>query len=96
MGRSVFSQTVVSLSNESADVPNVMNSNQKLDVSLDGTLWSHTTNLNAFVLTPAVRKRGNINFRLTFLTSGTSTFSLLKIPDDGLPRVPYSKLCRMS
>ena len=94
MGRSVFSQTVVSLSNESADVPKVMNSNQKLDVSLDGTLWSHTTNLNAFVLTPAVRKRGN--FRLTFLTSGTSTFSLLKVPDDGLLRVPYSKLSRMS
>ena len=91
MGRSVFSQTVVSLSNESGDVPKVMNSNQKLDVSLDGTLWSHTTNLNAFVL-----KRGNINFRLTFLTFGTSTFSLLKVPDDGLLRVPYSKLSRMS
>jgi len=64
MGRSVFYQTVVSLSNESADVPNVMNSNQNLDVSLDGTLWSHTTNLNAFVLTPAVRERENINFPL--------------------------------
>ena len=32
-----------------------MNSNGKFDVSLDGTFLSHTTNLNAFVLTPAVR-----------------------------------------
>ena len=31
-----------------------MNSNRKFDVSLDGTLLSHTKNLNAFVLTPAV------------------------------------------
>jgi len=35
----------------SADVPDNMNSN----VSLDETLLSHTVNLNAFVLTPAVR-----------------------------------------
>ena len=32
-----------------------MNSNRKFDVPLDGTLLSHITNLNAFVLTPAVR-----------------------------------------
>ena len=32
-----------------------MNGNRKLDVSLDGTLLSHTMNLNAFVLIPAVR-----------------------------------------
>ena len=32
-----------------------MNSNRKFDVPLDGTLLSHKTNLNAFVLTPAVR-----------------------------------------
>ena len=31
-----------------------MNSNRKLDVSLDGTILSHTTNRNAFVLTPAL------------------------------------------
>ena len=41
---------LVSLCNENADVQDVMNSNQKFDVSLDGK-----TNLNAFVLTPAVR-----------------------------------------
>ena len=44
-----------SLSNENADVPGVMNSNRKCNVSLNGTLLSHTTNLYAFVLTPAVR-----------------------------------------
>ena len=43
------------LSNENTDVPYVMNSNRNFDVSIDGTLLSHTTNLNAFVLTPAVR-----------------------------------------
>ena len=32
-----------------------MNSNGKLDVSFDGTILSHTMNLDAFVLTPAVR-----------------------------------------
>ena len=32
-----------------------MISNRKFDISLDGTLLSHTTNLNAFVLGPAVR-----------------------------------------
>ena len=47
----VFSEL---LSNENADVPDVMNTKRKFDVSLDGTL--HTTILNAFVLTPAVRK----------------------------------------
>ena len=43
------------LNNENADVPDVMISNRKFDISLDGTLLSHTTNLNAFVLGPAVR-----------------------------------------
>ena len=43
---------LVGLSNENDDVTDVMNSNRKLDVLLDGTLLSHTTNLNAFVLTP--------------------------------------------
>ena len=45
----------MSLSNENADVPYAMNSNRKFDVSLDGTLLSHTASLNAFVLIPAVR-----------------------------------------
>ena len=45
----------MSLSNEHAEVPDVMNSNWKFHVSLDGILTSHTANLNAFVFTPAVR-----------------------------------------
>ena len=40
---------LASLSNENANVPDVMISNRKFDISLDGTLLSHTTNLNAFV-----------------------------------------------
>ena len=32
-----------------------MNSTRKFDVLLDGTLLSHITDLNAFVLTPAVQ-----------------------------------------
>ena len=44
----------MSLSKENADVPDTMNNNQKFNVSLGGTVLSHTTNLNAFVLTPAV------------------------------------------
>jgi len=45
----------VSLNSENADVLEITDSNRKFDVSLDGTLLSHTTNLNAFVLSPAVR-----------------------------------------
>ena len=45
----------MSLSSENADLLDAMNNNQKFDVSLGGTVLSHTTNLNAFVLTPAVR-----------------------------------------
>ena len=44
----------MSLTNENADVLDVMNSNRNFDVSLDRTLMSVTTNLNAFVLTSAV------------------------------------------
>ena len=44
----------MSLSSENADLLDAMNNNQKFDVSLGGTVLSHTTNLNAFVLTPAV------------------------------------------
>ena len=44
------------MSNEKADVTDVITSNRKFDVSLDGTLLSHTTNLNAFVLNwPSLR-----------------------------------------
>ena len=46
---------IASFSNENADVPEVMNSDRRLDVLLDGTLQPHTTNVNAFILTPAVR-----------------------------------------
>ena len=45
----------MSLSNENANVADVLNSNRKFGVSLDGTLPFHPTDLNAFVLTPAVR-----------------------------------------
>ena len=44
-----------SLSSENTDVLDAMNSNRKFGVSLDGSLLSHTTNVNAFVLTTAVR-----------------------------------------
>ena len=37
---------IVCMSNENADVTEVITSNRKFDVSLDGTLPSHTTNLN--------------------------------------------------
>ena len=39
------------MSNENADVTDVVNSKRKFDVSLDGTLLSHTTNQNAFIIT---------------------------------------------
>ena len=47
-------EVIVSLSNENTYVSNIMNSNWNFDVVLDGTLLLSTTNLNAFVLTPAV------------------------------------------
>ena len=63
--RVIFTQTfqypkfqiwsLVSLNKENADIPDVMNSNRKFDVSLDGTLLSQTMNVNALVLNPAVR-----------------------------------------
>ena len=49
------SKIIVSLSNEITDVPDIMNSNQKFDVSFDEMLLSCTMNLNAFVLTPTVQ-----------------------------------------
>ena len=36
------------------DVPKSMNSNRRFIISLEGMLLSQTTNLNVFVLTPAV------------------------------------------
>ena len=50
-----MNEIIVSLSNENADVPDITNRNRKFDVSLDGTLLSHTKNLKAFVLSPTVR-----------------------------------------
>ena len=38
------------LGNNYRNDPDVTNSNRKFDVSLNGTLLSHTTNLNAVVL----------------------------------------------
>ena len=82
-------QVMVSLSNENTYVLDIINSNQKFDISLDGTLLSPTTNLNAFVFTPAVRicqvraLRGRkYQLRLPFLMSGMSTFSLLNAPNE--------------
>ena len=45
----------MTLNNENVDVPDVMNSDRKFDVSLVGTFLSHTANFNVFVLTPAVQ-----------------------------------------
>ena len=71
-----------------------MNSNRKFDVSLiNGKLLSHTVNLNAFVLTPAVRiavricriralKERKYQLPVAILMSVTSTFTLLKVPND--------------
>ena len=80
-------QVIVSLSNENT-VLDIMNNNRKFDISLDGTLLSPTTNLNAFVLTPAVRicqaralKERKYQLRLPFLMSGMSTFLLLNAPN---------------
>ena len=74
--------TIASLSNENADVSDVMNENGKLDISLDGSLLSHTMNLNTIVLGPPVRNLSSQSIEkekistsgFHFLTSGTSTF----------------------
>ena len=52
-------RSIASLSNENADVPDVMNENRKLDISLDGSVLSYTMNLNTIVLSPAVRNLSN-------------------------------------
>ena len=67
-----------------------MNSNRKFDVSLiNGKLLSHAVNFNAFVLTPAVRicriravKERQYQLPVAILMSVTSTFTLLKVPND--------------
>ena len=61
---STKNEIMMNLSNENANVLDVMNGNRKFDVSLDGTLLSHTTNLNAFVLSPAVRMSLIIEFKV--------------------------------
>ena len=43
------------LATTNAELPGVMKSNRKFDVLLDGTILSHTTHRNAFVLTPPLR-----------------------------------------
>ena len=61
-----------------------MNSNRKFNVSLDGTLLSHRTNLNSSSYLPLCefvesehQKIENIYFQFPFLMCWTSTFSLL-------------------
>ena len=49
-----FKQNGIHFITANLDPPDVMKSNRKLDVALDGRLLSDTTNLNAFVLTPTV------------------------------------------
>lgn len=84
-------QVMVSLSNENTYVLDVMNSDRKFDISLDGTLLSPPMNLNAFVLTPAARicqvrtlkdHERKYQLLLPFLMSGMSTFSLLNAPNE--------------
>ena len=48
---------MTNLSNENADLLDVMNSNRKFDVSLDDTLLWHTMNLNAFVFRGLKRRK---------------------------------------
>ena len=96
-----FDFELARLSNENADVRDVVKSIRKLDVSLDGRLLSHTTNLNAFVLSPAVRMcrvRALTERERTkklpvalFLTSRTSKVSLLKVPYDLISHVEVAR-----
>ena len=89
-------QVIVSLSNENTYILDIMNSNRKFDISLDGTLLSPTTNLNAFVLTRALqicqvralRERKYLLW-LPFLMSGMSTLSLLNAPKKRLGPILY-------
>ena len=48
--QNVAVQILERLSNENADVSDVMNSNRNFHVSFDETLLSHNTNLNALML----------------------------------------------
>ena len=77
-----------------------MKSIRKFDVSLDGRLLSHTTNLNAFVLSPAVRmcrvralteRENKKTSGCPFLTSWTSKVSLLKVPYDLISHVEVAR-----
>ena len=74
------------MSNENADVTDVMNSNRKFDVWLDGTLLSHTTNQNAFIITSVawicrVRALKERKYQLPLaLFDGRHRFLLLMFP----------------
>ena len=50
-------EVITNLSNENADLPDVMNSNRKFDVSLDDMLLWHKMNLNAFVFRGLKRRK---------------------------------------
>ena len=73
---------MVCMSDENADVTDVITSNRKFDVSLDGTFLSHTTN-ECLILTHAVRI-GRVcalkerKYQLP-VASGPSMYSLLKV-----------------
>ena len=76
--------SLASLRKGNADSPDVMNSNRKLDVSLDGRvqrIWIPLLWLPLFKFVESEQwKRENINFWLPFWTSGTSTFLLPEVP----------------
>ena len=89
-------QVIVSLSKENTYILDIMKSNRKFDISLDGTLLSPTTNLNAFVLTRALQiclvralRERKYLLRLPFLMSGMSTLSLLNAPEKRLGPILY-------
>ena len=75
------------MSKENADVTDVMNSNRKFDVSLDGTLLSHTTNQNALIITSVAgicraRALKERKYQLPLaIFDGRHRFSLLVFPN---------------
>lgn len=77
-----------SISNNNANILDVMNGDQRFDVSLDGTFLFHTTNLNAFFnscyefVKSEHHKREKKNFQLPFLTFAMLKFLLLKVPNE--------------
>ena len=84
----VITAILGTLSNENLDVPNVKNSNRKLIFSLlqcFDSKNSYSEALRSVVWDRNVPPSETSNFRLLFLTSGTSAFSLLKLTI-GIPR----------